>query len=219
MKEQLLIILPRSVSEYWMSPRHMRQAIKEKNLALVQQCLSLHPEFVSMNMGLQDTPLHVAVDYGAKKIIKLLLRNGTNVNGKGCFGFHPLHLAGVNGRRDIAELLLKYGAEVDPLTQTLKYTPLFIAAKRGYVDLVKLLLQHGANVNHQCLEGQTALLLACSMNKVEIVKLLLQAGANYSTVNEFGMNALMTSCADSPSCFRTLLEEVADSYFQQAVCK
>ena len=52
-----------------------------------------------------QTPLHMAVDWGHKKIVELLLVNGVDVNAKDEFGDTPLDWA--DG--EIADLLRKHG--------------------------------------------------------------------------------------------------------------
>jgi len=55
------------------------------------------------------TPLHMAVDWGYKEIVELLLVNGADVNVKDEFGDTPLDWSIGLDQKEIADLLRKHG--------------------------------------------------------------------------------------------------------------
>jgi ankyrin repeat protein len=78
-------------------------------------------------------------------IIRILLRNGAQVDARAREQQTPLHIASRLGNVDIVMLLLQHGAQVDAVTKDM-YTALHIAAKEGQdevKDLVaKKLMDH-----------------------------------------------------------------------------
>lgn len=71
-------------------------------------------------------------------IIRILLRNGAQVDARAREQQTPLHIASRLGNVDIVMLLLQHGAKVDTTTKDM-YTALHIAAKEGQ-DEVRLIL-------------------------------------------------------------------------------
>jgi len=64
-------------------------------------------ETINMNI----TPLHVAVSQQQPAIVKLLLKEGAEVDRAKGDGNTPLHLAAFNGNSDIVQILLAHGAD------------------------------------------------------------------------------------------------------------
>ncbi|KAL3660439.1 hypothetical protein V7S43_014592 [Phytophthora oleae] len=113
----------------------------------------------------QMTCVHVAVQHGHAKLLKLLLFSGANVNARTINGTTPLHLAVEINRRDIVQDLLLAGANpllrnvfivhpnmrirsrIDPLSptavllQSTEQTPLQAATSRGLKPIALLLRQ------------------------------------------------------------------------------
>jgi TolB-like protein len=99
-----------------------------------------------------QTPLHTAAFYSRLDAAKLLIENGSDVNGKGekCT---PLHIAVANGDSAMVQLLLEKGANPDPgaagacglagrgvaLTSPPQFTPLELAQQRHNELLVSML--------------------------------------------------------------------------------
>ena len=83
------------------------------------------------------TPLHHASRNGSKKIVKLLLKHGANVNAKLNTTFKtPLHEAVNHGHLNIVKILIWYGADLSCKTRN-QTTPIHIAAVKGHVEIVK----------------------------------------------------------------------------------
>lgn len=70
-------------------------------------------------------------------IIRILLRNGAQVDARAREQQTPLHIASRLGNIDIAMLLLQHGAKVDTATKDM-YTALHIAAKEGQDEVKRL---------------------------------------------------------------------------------
>ena len=63
-----------------------------------------------------STPLHIAVDNGHIELVKILIKNGAQVNIQNEHGIRPLHIAKYQNFRSITKLLIHNGAEKDDIT-------------------------------------------------------------------------------------------------------
>ncbi|MEV8134342.1 ankyrin repeat domain-containing protein [Microbacterium aurantiacum] len=88
--------------------------------------------------------LNLATIWGEVDVIKALLQNGADPNGRDTSGWTPLHVAQNNDRLDLARLLVKNGADVDAGDSSGR-TPLHMAASRGDPEVVRWLIGLGAN--------------------------------------------------------------------------
>lgn len=91
------------------------------------------------------TGLGLAAYFGNKKLVRLLLDLGANVNlpSNNNFKVAPIHSACAIQDLEIIEMLLKNGANVNA-RQLQGITPLYSAAHNGNLALIKLLIQHKA---------------------------------------------------------------------------
>jgi ankyrin repeat protein len=114
----------------------------------------------SANAGAHH-PLMTAIYLGNKKLVKLLLNYGADVNYVSPYtGITPLFLASdedTDNAAGIIQLLLDYGADINWSDKSSKETALIVATKYGLLPIVKVLLKNGADVNHQDKDGRTAL--------------------------------------------------------------
>lgn len=86
--------------------------------------------------------------------------------------------------------LLDRGADVNSITNgRFPWTPLMHAAFRGHPDAVRLLLDRGAKLDHECLDGFTALTLAAGEGHWEIVRLLAERGGDVGHRDATGESA------------------------------
>jgi serine/threonine-protein phosphatase 6 regulatory ankyrin repeat subunit B len=97
------------------------------------------------NLGI--TALWLAVLDGNTDVIKLILKEGVDVNMTitETGGTTVLWEASYNGHTDVVKLLLKKDAEVN--MKTISTTALWVASQNGHTDVVKLLLKKDAEVN------------------------------------------------------------------------
>ena len=117
---------------------------------------------VSNTEGHTITPLIAAVQSGNLESVKVLLKYGGDIEGRGDFKYvskdHPFHsvsfegctplfVAAVNGNVEILSCLLDSGADLNAVANTEGHTitPLIFAVQNGDLDRVKLLLQYGAD--------------------------------------------------------------------------
>jgi uncharacterized protein len=152
-----------------------------------------------------DTPLLLAVYYGAEEVKELLLARGVRlnlfeaaavgdvkaleklladaprqVNAYSHDGWTPLHLASFFGREDAARLLLGRGADVRAVSRNrMENTPLHAAVANRQVAAARLLLERGADRAAQKVDGLTPLDLARENGHDAVIALLAgQADGN-----------------------------------------
>lgn len=160
----------------------------------------------------KSQPLHIACRKGDIKVIKFLIKNGSEINGEddisetpifkahseevvelllesgasidkvNCYGFNLLHNSCVDGNKELIELFLKKGCEKEHVDDNGR-TPLLEACRRNQTDIVKLLANHGCDVNRPDRLGITPLSYACSRN-VNIVKVLIEHGCDIDYAEE-----------------------------------
>jgi ankyrin repeat protein len=110
--------------------------------------------------------------------VKLLLKQGADVNAAQGDGMTALHWAATHGDADEARMLLYAGARVDAMTRNGNYTPLHLAAKAGNLAVVRALLEGGANVNAKSTAGGAVPLhFAAAEGSADVVNALLDKGA------------------------------------------
>ena len=71
-----------------------------------------------------STPLHLAISWGSKHMVELIL----------------------DGQKDVVRLLLENGADPNNKESLCGCTPLYLASVKGYEDIVKILLVGGASI-------------------------------------------------------------------------
>ncbi|XP_063923595.1 uncharacterized protein LOC135137792 isoform X2 [Zophobas morio] len=124
-------------------------------------------------------------------IIKLLLKDGIDVNAQNKNGTTALQVACVEGVYENAKILLDFGASVDSKDKdnnnALHYAS---ESQQNNRDIMQLLISKRIDVNVQNKTGQTALQLACLKGVFENVKILLHFGASVNSTDEDNNNAL-----------------------------
>ncbi|KAL4918874.1 ankyrin repeat-containing domain protein [Aspergillus aurantiobrunneus] len=123
------------------------------------------------------TALHLAVSRDHEDVVRFLLEQGVDLDGRNMYRDAPLHVAARNGREKLVSLLLDGGA--DPDTEDARtLTPLWHAVDGGHLGVMKIILNRlpkcrvdGAG------SGQSPLFRAVEMNFEPAARLLLKAGA------------------------------------------
>ena len=121
-------------------------------------------------------PLLIAAEAGQPGTVKLLLRQGADVNMTTPDGVSALHLAAKGGHILVVDLLIEMGARVDA-ADGLGATPLHYAAQGGDERVVKHLLEQRVRVNTADQLGNTPLSLAQRGRHPRIERLLIEYGA------------------------------------------
>ena len=155
-----------------------------------------------------------AAQSGDLETIKLLLKNGVEINAKDNAGYTALTWAAVEGQTNVVKLLLDKGADFNA-KDTKGFTTLMIASEQGQTIVVKLLLDKGADINAKDTNATTALMVAVEggwgHTNTDVVKLLLDKGADINAKDNEGYTALMWAAgAGKTDVVKLLLDKGAD---------
>jgi len=82
---------------------------KCKGIKILEKMLDISPKEINEPNREGSTPLHVASNFGSKRVVALLLRYGANPNKSNTFGDTPLSLAASKKHSDVVTLLKKGG--------------------------------------------------------------------------------------------------------------
>jgi len=99
-----------------------------------------------------EWPLHPAAHDGHTGIVRLLLRNGAEVNSCNNSGLTPLHYAARNGQEKTAELLIERGANLESKSHGQR-TPLHEACDTKQETIIAILAKEGARFDQPKAEG------------------------------------------------------------------
>ncbi|MZR29760.1 ankyrin repeat domain-containing protein [Sneathiella litorea] len=115
--------------------------------------------------------LHHAAIAGVPKTVRVLIRNGAQVDLPDPFGNTALIQAAAYGSTAAAEILIEGGADIDEENRQGE-TALIKAAKSGHKAVAMLLLEKGATLDWTDFTGRTALDHAKQNRHPDVVKLL-----------------------------------------------
>lgn len=103
------------------------------------------------------TPLCLAVAFGHNDIVRLLLQQGANPNGRSTTlgGVAPVHSAVFGHNLDGLRTVVEAGADVNA-KQEGGFTPLMGAAQNNDLEMVKYLLDHKADTGAKADDGKQA---------------------------------------------------------------
>ena len=118
------------------------------------------------------TALWCAALFGYYNIVKILVRNGANVNNPTEHGSKPLGPACFYDRLKIAQYLVENGADVNNATNDTKNTSLIEACGEGHYGMVQYLLEQGADPDCLTTDGRTAIHESACGGHLAISKLL-----------------------------------------------
>nr|XP_023924197.1 ankyrin-1-like isoform X1 [Quercus suber] len=134
-----------------------------------------------------ETSLHYAACTGIKRILRLLISKGANVDAISNHGT-PLHNAAAHGKKDSVRILLENHADPNVIFHD-HVPPLVMAIHANSIECVELLLQAGADPNIRK-HGVTPLESAASEGLTEIIKCLLNAGADPNVTSFYGLTPI-----------------------------
>ena len=126
----------------------------------------------------RNTPLILAVQNGNLDSVKVLLKYGADIEGRGYLIYlgeddpirrvyrscTPLFVAAAYGDVEILKFLVENGANVNTNNNRDSISPLMVAIKHQFTDAVSFLIDQGADVNSQDNSGKTALHCAIEQN-------------------------------------------------------
>lgn len=153
-------------------------AVRDGQIGTVDALLATnHPNIVNFMVN-DETPLQIAASHGDLAMVKLLLKNGANINLEPglCEGRTALQAAAGKGHISVVTVLLSEGADIYAMPPFLGRTAIHEAVASGHIAVVRLLLD-----THQALRDPTesigidwdAVKLAVAGNRIDIVKLIL----------------------------------------------
>lgn len=151
-------------------------------LAVIASLFGASLALGAARMPADESPVADAVMRGDSARVRLLIKQGLDVNAAQPDGMTALHWASQRGDAAGAQMLMYAGARVDAVTRNGNYTPLHLAARNGRSTVVKALLSAGANVNAMTTTGAaSALHFAASNGDPSTVAALLDQGASVDT--------------------------------------
>ncbi|MGQ0766484.1 MAG: ankyrin repeat domain-containing protein [Gemmatimonadota bacterium] len=125
-----------------------------------------------------DSEVADAAMRGDTARVRLLLRQGADVNAAQGDGMTALHWAAARGDAPQVRMLVFAGARLEALTRNGSYTALHLAARAGRATAVRALLDAGANARAATTSGgATPLHLATGNGNVDAIGALLDKGA------------------------------------------
>ncbi|KAM0550182.1 hypothetical protein ACHAPJ_009030 [Fusarium lateritium] len=146
-----------------------------------------------------------------KRLGRIELRPGADVNLGDKDGRTPLFYAVWTGNEAIVQTLVHEGARVD-IKDVVGGTPAEYAVSNGYQEVAKVLVQAGGSIHADSNDGERLLLSAVQKGQQQVVKLLLEGGkTDVNAKDKNGSTSLMWA-VDSKymAIVKLLLESNAD---------
>ena len=138
------------------------------------------------------TPLWAAAFAGHLKVVRLLIRQNADFDGRTATGSTPLSTASHEGHLNVVKCLVESGADVNARTQY-EATPIMAACDYGHSSVITYLIKKGAFVDLQAKDGNTALHHAAERGHLKTVSQLLTLGASQLPNNQ-GLTPLLYAC-------------------------
>jgi ankyrin repeat protein len=145
------------------------------------------------------------------KELRVLLRQGVDVNAPEPDGATALHWAAHWDDLNAAQSLIEAGAKVNARNE-LGMTPLLVACANGSAQMIEKLLAARADANIPAPDGETALMMAARTTTPDAIEALVAHGANVKArENSRRQTALMWAVAERrPDIARVLIAHGAD---------
>jgi len=155
-----------------------------------------------------QTPLFIASRAGYTEIVKLLIKNGANVNQTTVNGYSPLYIACSFNHLDVVNELILAGCDVNSFINDWSMTAVHKASNENHIRIVDRLIRANADVNISTSSNCTPLLNAVVLEREEMVNLLVNNGeANVNMCDFTGYTPLYwASYKNSVNIIRILLQ-------------
>ncbi|KAI4871242.1 hypothetical protein NFI96_019766 [Prochilodus magdalenae] len=144
------------------------------------------------------TPLHLAVQDGNKKMAKMLLEGGADINAVDVkSGRSPLVHAVENNCMEMVHFLIENGCNVNAQSYS-GNTALHSACGRGEVEAVRVLLKNGADSSLKNYHNDTAVMVAKNKKVSDVLRGKTTRGHTLKTQHSFNGAASPNSLSHSP---------------------
>jgi len=120
-----------------------------------------------------NSPLHIACQYGCTDIANLLIEKGMDINSVNQHKWTPLHMACEHKKVEVVKTLLSHGADITMQTDQGK-TALHIVCENNDTKTAKFLLKHKAVLSIKDHDGNLPIHIACQKGYEGMVKELLK---------------------------------------------
>ena len=140
------------------------------------------------------TALWVAAAKGHFDVVRLLIEQNADVDGRTSTNSTPLRVAAFYGRLDIVRYLVENRADVNARND-FNSTPLMVTCYKGHPNVATYLVKHGANINLQDNEGSSCLHYASKGGHFQLACELLALGAK-QTQNRNRLTPLLGASND-----------------------
>lgn len=169
------------------------QAIRHRNLKLVDEILTTHPD-LNQRDRFGDTPLLEAIADHLPQLSKKLVEYGADPNGTDGTGVSPLMQAAWYCDNETLNFLLEHKADPNSADRD-KVTALMNALSQCTEGkIAQKLLQAGAAPNARSKSGDTPLTIAAFYGNLNGVILLIASGADIAAKNNDGEDAKAIAC-------------------------
>lgn len=188
------------------SKKLIHDAVSSGKKEILQFLISKGIKEINCEDKYKWTPLHnaIAILYPDRKnsiysekydpnemieIIRILLKNGANVNAKTHKHSSPLHFAAKTNMSLVIKILLDGGADRNERGK-FGFTALHYAANNSCLNSIDFLLKEGLDINEKDDFGFTSLHHASYKGNAETVKFLLKKGADFTIADNYGNTPL-----------------------------
>ena len=185
----LCLMAPLASADESTTTQQWINAIEQRNTTSLKRLL---PDIDNINH--QDaegkTALMVAAVTGDIELLKLLLRNGCEVDLTNHRGGTALMYAAARNELPSAQSLVNHHADINLRAEN-GWTALILAAAKGNHEMVGYLLLHGANPNIPDVYGWTALMRAIQHGRPRVISHLVRSDRlEIDRINNKGQSAL-----------------------------
>ena len=159
-----------------------------------------------------EAPVADAAERGDLEAVRVLLRQGADVNTAQSDGMTALHWAASNNDVEIAKALLYAGATFRATTRIGGYTPLHLASRGGHAEVATLILEDGADPDVFTSTGVTAMHFAADADAAGVIEALVAHGGDVDARDSFAERTplMFAAVRGADEAVSALLEGGAD---------